>query len=92
MVYTFFILLRFLDIWTTYNCLKNYCSSELNPFNAFLINSFGLNSFIFINLLLSLIVLFAFYKTNNYLVSRITLKSFLVLNLFVVSINFLVLF
>lgn len=91
MIYLFFIILRFVDVFTTFNCLKINCSSELNPFNAFLINRFGLNHFVFINLFISLIVLSIFYLTRKHFVSRTTLKSFTILNFIIVCVNLFVL-
>jgi len=87
MSYLAFLILRFTDITTTYNCLKNNCSSELNPFNAFLINKFGLNLFSVINLSLSLLALFIFYKTRKYFISKATFYGFILLNFLVVILN-----
>ena len=89
MIYFIFLILRLLDIFTTYKCLSSNCSTELNPFNAFLIDNFGLNKFVFINFSLSILVLLAFYLTSKYKISKITLYSFLTLNLIVVISNFL---
>ena len=89
MFYLAFIILRLADITTTFNCLKINCSTEINPFNAFLIKSFTLNGFVLINLFLSLIVLLIFYLTKKSSISKITLYGFLILNFIIVLSNLL---
>lgn len=91
MTYSLFLILRFLDVSTTYKCLSSHCSTELNPFNSFLIDSYGLNKFVFINLLLSILVLLAFYLTRISKISKVTFFGFLFLNLIVVFSNLILL-
>ena len=92
MFYSYYILLRSVDLITTYRGLTANNALEMNPFTQALITNMGLIPMMLINALLSLCVLWIFIKTRHILVSRIVLYGFLLMNTLVASTNMWVVF
>ena len=92
-----FLIIRSLDILTTFLNMNEYGNYnqwfllESNPFPRFLINHFGFWSFVVFNLLISCL---AFYSIYRFLpkIASIIIKSFLILNFFIVLMNFFLFF
>lgn len=82
-----FLFLRFSDIFSTYKCLASDCSVESNPFMNYVVQSYGLNAFVYVNIFLSLLILLVFYLTRKNRISKAVLVGFLFINLFVVILN-----
>ncbi len=87
MFLVFFLILRVLDIFSTYRCLASDCSVESNPFMNYVIQSYGLNAFVYVNLFISLIIFLVFYKTRNNRISKAVLVGFVFINFIVVVLN-----
>lgn len=86
MFYLLFILFRTLDILTTSIGIARG-SYEANPIYAFVIGKWGIEGFILVNGLLSLLVLLAFYLTRKKNISQYTLSGFLIMNAIIILIN-----
>ena len=84
MILFIFLLVRVLDIISTYLCSTTGVLAEVIPVSRYLLQ-FGWPVFIVLNLLLSLVI----YKTAEYFDYLLAIKIFIIINIGIVISNFL---